>query len=264
MQHNKTLFGGFLFVLLTASSTSMAQYYQNNYYQGSRQNVVPSYYPNYKATQGYQRQAVQQPPQQPVQKPAQTAEHQGAYYSQNYQPNKQILPSGKNQSPAELLKASINKVIYFLNQPKDNVSVDQMTTFLDSEIAPHFDFKYMARWVAGRYSKTMSPDEQRQFTENFSELFVTTFVKKLTRYQNYPPVVDSFKSKRVNENEAVVTAQILQENGSHIKIDFKFLKTKQGWKVIDVRGNGISALYYYRNYFATQMKQRQQQQAVFN
>ena len=35
------------------------------------------------------------------------------------------------------------------------------------------------------------------------------------------------------------------------------------WKVIDVRGNGISALYYYRNYFTAQMNQRKQQQAVF-
>ncbi|MCK5539163.1 MAG: ABC transporter substrate-binding protein [Bacteroidales bacterium] len=257
--HKKTLFGGCLFILLTVSSSSMAQYYQNNYSQESRQNVDPNYYPNY---QGYQRQDIQQTiePPQPVQK----TEHQGAYYSQNYQPSKQILPAGKYQSPAELLKDSINKVIYFLNQPKNNVSVDQMTAFLQSEIAPHFDFKYMARWVAGRYSKTMSPDQQRQFTENFSELFVTTFVKKLTHYQNYPPVVESFRSKRVNETEAVVTANVLQEKGTRIKIDFKFLKTQTGWKVIDVRGNGISALYYYRNYFADQMKQRRQQQSVFN
>jgi len=33
--------------------------------------------------------------------------------------------------------------------------------------------------------------------------------------------------------------------------------------VVDVRGNGISALFYYRNHFSQQMRQRKEQQAVF-
>ncbi|MCK5662310.1 MAG: ABC transporter substrate-binding protein, partial [Thiotrichaceae bacterium] len=110
---------------------------------------------------------------------------------------------------------------------------------------------------------TMSPEQQRDFTENFSELFITTFVQKLSNYQKYPPVVGDFRSKRTSDNEAMASARILQENGGHIQVDFKFIKTPKGWKVVDVRANGVSALYYYRSFFAEKIRKRQQQQAVF-
>ncbi|MCU7966405.1 MAG: ABC transporter substrate-binding protein, partial [gamma proteobacterium symbiont of Bathyaustriella thionipta] len=160
-------------------------------------------------TENYQRQSVAQYPTR-----------QGGYYSQYYRPRSQLLPTTKAKSPAELLENSINKVINFLSRPK-NASLEQITFFLKKEITPHFDFKYMARWVAGRYFRTMSPEQQREFTANFSELFITTFVQKLSNYQNYPPVVDDLRSKRTSNNEALASARILQENGGHIQVDFK-------------------------------------------
>lgn len=187
---------------------------------------------------------------------------QGNYYSQYYRPGKSLLPAAKVKSPAEMLEHSIKKVLAYLVRPK-NASLEQITHFLKREITPNFDFKYMARWVAGRYYKLMSPKQQQQFTETFSELFITTFVQKLSNYQNYPPIVDNFRSKRTSEKEALASARILQENGGSIKVDFKFLKTQRGWKVVDVKANGVSALFYYRNFFNEQIRNRNQQQAVF-
>ncbi len=275
--HTKILSGGILFILLSSATLAQAQRYIVNYEQedgqiysrtidtqnNSQQGYAPqNYMPRNYAPQGYAPPSHASDNYMP--RAAQQPMRQGKYYIQNYLPKTQMLPTTKPQSPAELLKISINKVIYYLAQPKDNVSVQQTTAFLQHEIAPHFDFEYMARWVAGRYSKTMTPEQQREFTNNFSELFIATFVKKISNYRKYPPVVDSYKSKRSSETEAVVTANVIQESGVELKIEFKFLKGKKGWKVIDVRGNGISALFYYRNHFAQQMRQRKQQQAIFN
>ncbi|MCU7819844.1 MAG: ABC transporter substrate-binding protein, partial [gamma proteobacterium symbiont of Lucinoma myriamae] len=239
----KILLGGILLTLLTGSTVSLAQNYQAKDYQVGRQ---ASY------TDNYQRPSAEQYPAR-----------QGDYYTRYYRPGSQLLPPVKAQSPAELLEKSIKKVINYLSRPKE-ASLKQIILFLKREITPHFDFKYMARWVAGRYFRTMSPQQQKEFTENFSELFTTTFVQKLSNYQNYPPVVDSFRSKRTGNNEALASARILQENGGYIHVDFKFLKTPRGWKVVDVRANGVSALYYYRNFFAEQIRKRQQQDAVFH
>ncbi len=191
---------------------------------------------------------------------------QGNYYSRNYRPQKRpqtsLLPAKYRQSPAEMLELSIKKVLAYLSRPQDD-SLEQISFFLKQEITPHFDFKYMARWVAGRYYRTMSPQQRQQFTETFSQLFITTFVQKLSNYQNYPPIVNNFRSKRTSDNEALASASILQENGGSIRVDFKFLKTRNGWKVVDVKANGISALLYYRNFFSEQIRNRNQQQAVF-
>ncbi len=190
-------------------------------------------------------------------------QNQGRYYTQHYRPRTLPLPAETNKSPVLLLEESINKVIDFLSMPQQ-ANLEQITDFLNQEISPHFDFKYMARWVAGRYYKTMSAQQQQQFTRIFKELFITTFVQKLSNFQNYPPVVENFRSRRTSDNEAMASARILQENGTSVQVDFKFLKTPRGWKVVDVRANGVSALFYYRNFFAEQIRRQRQNNEVFN
>lgn len=226
-----TLAGVTLLAMLTAPILSMAQNY-------------PGY--------SYSDQSSSQQPAR-----------QGNYYSQYYRPEKMLLPPTNSNSPVEMLEHSIKKVLDFLVRPKD-VSLEQITFFLKQEITPHFDFEYMARWVAGRHYRQMSPEQQQEFTQTFSELFITTFVQKLSNYQKYPPVVSNFRSKRTSENEALASARVLRENGGSIQVDFKFIRTQRGWKVVDVKANGVSALFYYRNFFNDQIRRRSQQRAVFN
>lgn len=188
---------------------------------------------------------------------------QGGYYSQYYRPRMLPTPPVKVKSPVDLLEESINKVLAFLSRPKQ-ASLEQITFFLKKEISPHFDFRYMARWVAGRYYKGMSPQQKKKFTEAFAELFITTFVQKISNYRTYPPVVENFISRRTSTNEALASAVVVQENGRSIQVDFKFIRTPGGWKVVDVRANGVSALFYYRNYFEEQVRRQKQNQSAFD
>jgi len=226
-----TLIGVTLVAMLTAPILSMAQNYPDYSYSDQSASQYPA--------------------------------RQGNYYSQYYRSETMLLPPTNSNSPVEMLEYSIKKVLDFLARPKD-VSLEQITFFLKQEITPHFDFEYMARWVAGRHYRLMSPEQQQEFTQTFSELFITTFVQKLSNYQKYPPIVSNFRSKRTSENEALASAKILRENGGSIQVDFKFIRTQRGWKVIDVKANGVSALFYYRNFFNDQIRRRNQQRAVFN
>ncbi|MCU7834645.1 MAG: ABC transporter substrate-binding protein [gamma proteobacterium symbiont of Taylorina sp.] len=246
-----TIFIALMFITAVAA----AQNYSEDFYQGRVKVIYEddeqgSENQDYSQTQGYSKNHSY-------------PQNQGTYYSQNYQPRSFQLPTERSKSPVDLLEASINKVIVFLSRPQQ-ASIDQITFFLHQEITPHFDFEYMARWVAGRYYRTMSPEQQREFAKTFAGLFVTTFVKKLTHFQNYPPVIGNFVSKRTGKNEATASVKVFQEKGGNVQVDFKFMKTAAGWKVIDVRANGISALLYYRNYFMEQIRRSQQHQAVFD
>jgi phospholipid transport system substrate-binding protein len=173
------------------------------------------------------------------------------YYTDYSQPAPPPQPS-----PVDLLEDSIHQVVQFISTPNE-ASLDQITYFLQNEIAPHFDFNYMARSVAGRYYRTMTPEQRHAFTENFAELFITTFVQKLSNYQAYPPMIDNFVSRRTGETEAEASANIIQEDGLVIPVDFRFVRTPKGWKVVDVKANGVSALMYYRNYFAAEIRKQQ-------
>lgn len=234
-----------LIAVLVFSSSSMAESYSKSFHQGKvkvnyidEDSEMDQQYPSY-------------------------SQSQGGYYLQNYQPRQFQILVERPRSPVDLLEESIKNVTDFLARPQQS-SIEEITYFLNQEISPHFDFNYMARWVAGRYFRTMSPEQKAVFRETFVGLFVTTFVKKLTRFQKYPPVIGNFTSKRTSENEATASVKVFQETGGHIQVDFKFIKRPMGWKVIDVRANGISALLYYRNYFMEQIRRSEQQRAVFN
>lgn len=236
MNQRLTIIGGSLMALLMSSTVSLAQNYPGSYsQQGGNQG-------DYRDQRFQQQRGYNEPYTRTIIVP---------------------MPQARVKSPVDLLEQSINKVIKFLSQP-GQASLEQMTFFLNKEIAPHFDFDYMSRYVAGRYYKVMSPEQQQQFNKTFTELFITTFVQKMSNYQNYPPVVGDFISRRTRDNEAMASAKIYQESGANIQADFKFLKSPRGWKVVDVRANGVSALLYYRNYFTQQIRRRDQHQAVFN
>lgn len=163
----------------------------------------------------------------------------------------------QHPSPAELLKQSISKTMAFLSQsqtqPQDYNRINQ---FVMTEMAPHFDFRYMARWIAGRYYQSFSPEQKKRFTHTFQELFISTLVHKLSQYQPTKSGAEVFRSRRVNANEAIANVQIMRPKQQKINVDFRFYKTPQGWKVIDVKANGISALMYYRRYFSEKIRQR--------
>jgi phospholipid transport system substrate-binding protein len=41
----------------------------------------------------------------------------------------------------------------------------------------------------------------------------------------------------------------MQPNGIPTKLEFRFYKSKDGWKIFDVKAAGNSAVVYYRNQF---------------
>ena len=158
--YKKILSGGVLFILLASTTLAQAQRYTVNYEQedgqvysktidtqnksaqgytpqnqasrnyapqsyGSQSYGSQNYAPKGYAPQSYGSQAYAPQnyvPQNYMPRAAQRSIRQGTNYIQNYLPKTQMLPKTQSQSPAELLKNSINKVIYFLAQPKEKFS----------------------------------------------------------------------------------------------------------------------------------------------
>jgi len=178
-------------------------------------------------------------------------------YSPNQRPGRQSYYEHEKKSPTpiELLEKSIGNTMAFLAQPKA-VDYNEITHFVINEMAPNFDFNYMSRWIAGRHYQRFSQEQKEEFTKTFTELFISTFVQKLRKFKPALNGAEVFRSRRVNRNEVIANAQIMGSKQQKVNIDFRFINTPSGWKVVDVKANGISALMYYRQYFAKQMRQR--------
>ena len=172
-----------------------------------------------------------------------------AAYSPYYQSR---APQPNTAVPLAIVKSGITKLTTFI-QSGGAQNRAQARTFLEAEVAPYFDFAYMTRWAAGPAWRHMSPEQRASMQNQLTKAFMTTLVQKLTTYTNQP--IRYFTPRGQGGNDVSVSAWIMQPNGIPTKLDFRFYKGKDGWKIFDVKAAGNSAVVYYRKMFSQMYRQ---------
>jgi len=146
-----------------------------------------------------------------------------------------------------VLKRGIDQLIDFMGGPQAR-SPEAVSRFLQQQIAPYFDFAYMARWAAGPAYRKMTEAQREAMAEKIKRLLLGTLAKRLSGYDGQG--MQLFYSRRVSRNESKVTVGVMGREGYPAKLVFRLYRGKAGWKVFDVSANGNSALVYYRQHFA--------------
>ena len=150
-------------------------------------------------------------------------------------------------NPGVRLKQGMDSLLAFLRQPN---RPDQalIAAYLEQNIAPFFDFAYMGKSAAGLAYRDMSPVQRAQLTQKIKENFLATLAKRLVNYQDQRI---RYLAHRVSADQrtAVAGVAILSPRSYPARLDFRFYKGKDGWKVFDVMANGQSTIVFYRRQF---------------
>jgi phospholipid transport system substrate-binding protein len=166
-----------------------------------------------------------------------------SYYKGSY-PG--ITPQQQASEPAVLLKRGIGELTAFIKsgQARDR---SRALAFLKTEIAPYFDFAYMTRWAAGPAWNRMSAEQRARMQSKLTQSFIATLVKGLASYSDQP--IRYFTPRGQHSNDVRVSAWIMEPSGIPTKLEFRFYRSKNGWKIFDVKVDGNSAVVHYRNQF---------------
>lgn len=144
---------------------------------------------------------------------------------------------------AQVLREGMDKLIGFLSE-KEQPNKLQVAAFLDREIAPYFDFDYMAKWVAGPMWGSMSEEQRKDMASNIEARFLSTLATQLARYSGQQ--VRYFRPRASRGGAVSVSVGILHPGTYPSKLDFRMYRAQDGWKVYDVVANGRSAAAVYR------------------
>lgn len=150
--------------------------------------------------------------------------------------------------PHEIVEAGISQLNQFIGAYK-NPSKDQIRQFLASEIAPYFDFSYMAKWVAGPYHNRLSIDQKTTFKKLLHDNFLNALARNLGVYTLPLPQVHVEESVTGRNTKEMTVPVYVEINGLQIKLIFRFYWSPVGWKIFDVVANGASAVGFYRRYY---------------
>lgn len=161
-------------------------------------------------------------------------------------------------NPALVLRAGMDRLLAFLDGEQAE-SPENLARFLNNEIAPFFDFDYMASSAGGRMFEQMSEKEQRRMVQSVKRTFLTRLAEKLGSYDQQQ--VRFLRPRAGNDGRtARVSVAIINPGGYPARLDFRMYRARQQWRVFDVAANGQSAIVHFRRQLMRQAQERQMRQ----
>lgn len=133
----------------------------------------------------------------------------------------------------------------------------ELYTLVSELLLPGFDVQYASKLVLGRTHWTAASAAQReQFIAAFYGFLVRTYSKGLIGFDQSAMTVEEGVSYSKDGNKALVRTTLALENGDPVKINYALHQTEAGWKMYDVRIDGVSYIQNYRSQFDAEISAR--------
>ena len=157
---------------------------------------------------------------------------------------------GAEIAPDEVIRKTAEDVIASIKADKAIQSGDRSKAYalIDQKVLPHFDFTRMTRLAVGRNWNQASADQQKQLVDEFRDLLVRTYASSLSQYKDQVVQIKGTENQ-AGGTDAVVHSAIVPSGGQTIPIDYSMEKLGDGWKVYDIRVDGVSLVTNYRSEF---------------
>jgi phospholipid transport system substrate-binding protein len=158
-------------------------------------------------------------------------------------------------APDVLAKSVTDEVLAVVRADKDIQAGhrEKVLALVDAKVLPHFDFEHMARLAMGKNWRQASAAQRKMLTSEFRALLVRTYTTAFTQYRNQTV---EYRPLRLAPDDTDVTVKSLikQPSGQPIPVDYGMEKTDGGWKVYNVKIEGVSLIENYRNTFNTEVQ----------
>lgn len=158
-------------------------------------------------------------------------------------------------APDALARSVTDEVLAVIRADKEIQSGNQkkVLELVEAKVLPHFSFPRMTQLAMGRNWRDANAEQQKKLVGEFRTLLVRTYTTAFTQYKNqtveYKPV-----RMAAGDTEVVVQSLIKQNSGPPVAIDYNMEKTDSGWKVYNMKIEGISLIENYRNSFNTEIQ----------
>ncbi len=159
-------------------------------------------------------------------------------------------------APDVLLKTVTLEVIAIIRRDKDIQAGNpaKVAELVETRILPLFDFTRMTQLAVARNWRLATPGQQKALATEFRTLLVRTYSTALSSYRDQ---VIEFKRLRAAAGDTEVTVKsVMKQRGTEpLSMDYSMEKLAAGWKVYDIKIDGVSLITTYRETFASVVRE---------
>jgi phospholipid transport system substrate-binding protein len=156
-----------------------------------------------------------------------------------------------DSDPSALVKSNVDEVLSVIKQNKDKRALHDLA---EKKVSSHFDFQAMTRQAVGRSWRDATPEQQRRLESAFRGLLVKTYTAALSQSNLADVAVDVKPAPAKAGAEEVTVRSVAKQSGKPpVAIDYRMVRTANGWKAVDVIVENLSLVTNYRDSFAAEI-----------
>jgi phospholipid transport system substrate-binding protein len=158
-------------------------------------------------------------------------------------------PSATAGIPTDQVRGTVDRVLAILQDPnlKAKGKLVERRELLRSVISARFDFAEMGRRSLGAEWRQLTPSQQQQFVELFTDLLRDAYVEDLESYKGQKV---SYTREVQEDLFAVVQTILRSPEGSEYSIEYRLHLVDKEWRAYDVVIENVSIVNNYRSQFA--------------
>lgn len=152
--------------------------------------------------------------------------------------------------PQVAIQGPMDQALVILRDPqyKDPARKAEQRAKIWELIYPVFDFEEVSRRALARDWNSLTPAQQQEFSQVFGDVLGNVYLDRIQGA--YQDETVAYLEEVIHESKplAVVKTHVVRKAGN-IPVDYSLHKRADGWRIYDVKVEGVSLIKNYRTQF---------------
>ena len=159
------------------------------------------------------------------------------------------------QTPNDVVAITSTAIAEQLDGRQDHLKdhPTELYTLIDGLLLPHFDTRYAGRLVLGNHWRNATDEQRSRFVDVFYRFLVQSYADGILGFEQESLTILPPEGE-LDEKRAVVKTTIRMEDGTVVPVNYSMRNSSAGWRVYDVRIEGVSYIRNYRNQLNAEIK----------
>ncbi|MEJ2529544.1 MAG: ABC transporter substrate-binding protein [Gammaproteobacteria bacterium] len=161
----------------------------------------------------------------------------------------------KLTAPQAVIQKVSDRLQKVLKQNKKSIKSNPGRVYglVDRVLSPHINFHRVSYLVLGKNWKSASSGQRSRFSAQFKRLLIRTYATAFSEFNNWG-VQHLPMRKSSSANDVSVRTKVTRSGANPVSVVYRMHRERGGWKVYDVRIDGISLVTNYRNSFNMEIR----------
>lgn len=153
-------------------------------------------------------------------------------------------------TPHDVVRSTADDIAERLSGRKDYLAAhpEELFQLIDEVLMPNFDIRYAGFVVLGKHWRRIDEAQRTRFIEAFYEFLMRSYAKGILEFDPDNITIEPPRGEP-DEKRAVVRTEMRLDDGTVVPVDYSLRNSKTGWKVFDVKIEGVSYVLNYRSQF---------------